>query len=105
MSTTQKDLAARLGVSQITVSRALRGESNVKPALREKILSAAGRAGYSIDASNFAARMMRQHAGAAAVQRLQRRIKLPDEPRKKLVLETELIEGETVGPPPGWQTE
>lgn len=68
MATTQKQLAERLGVAQITVSRALRGESNVKPALRDKILSAAERAGYSIDATNFEARLMRRRAVGAAVE-------------------------------------
>lgn len=68
MALTQKDLAERLNVSQVTVSRALRGEENVKPALRDKIIKEAELAGYSIDDSNFEARRMRQRAVGAPTE-------------------------------------
>ncbi|MDA0323823.1 MAG: LacI family DNA-binding transcriptional regulator [Verrucomicrobia bacterium] len=65
MALTQKDLAARLNISQVTVSRALRGEVSVKPALRKRIIKEAEQAGYSIQDSNFEARRMRQRAVGA----------------------------------------
>jgi LacI family transcriptional regulator len=43
---TQYDLAARLGVGQKTVSRALAGEPRVAPELRARILAAAKKFGY-----------------------------------------------------------
>ena len=62
MALTQKDLAERLSVSQVTVSRALRGEDNVKPALRHRIIKEAERVGYPIDDSNCGARRVRRRA-------------------------------------------
>jgi LacI family transcriptional regulator len=62
MGATQRELADRLNVSQVTVSRALRDDKGVSPALRKRILAEASRRGYSIDASNYAARQMRQRA-------------------------------------------
>lgn len=62
MATTQKALAEQLSVSQVTVSRALRGEKGVAEPLRQRIIRAAERGGYSIDASNYEARMMRHQA-------------------------------------------
>ncbi len=58
----QKDLAERLGVSQGTVSRALRRKAGMKESVRRRILREAERSGYSIEASNHDARMMRRRA-------------------------------------------
>jgi DNA-binding LacI/PurR family transcriptional regulator len=46
---TQHDLARAVGVSVMTVSRALRGEPRVAPATRERILAAAAELGYRPD--------------------------------------------------------
>jgi LacI family transcriptional regulator len=46
MSVNQKELARRAGVSQVTVSRALRGSDLVSPELREKVLKASHQYGY-----------------------------------------------------------
>jgi len=46
---TQREMARRLNVSQITVSRALRGSPNVSPSLRERILAEARRQGYAFN--------------------------------------------------------
>ena len=46
---TQQQIAKRLNIAQITVSRALRGEGNVSPALRERILAEAASVGYSFN--------------------------------------------------------
>ncbi len=45
---TQKDLARQLGLTQSTVSRALRGEGAITPRVRERILRAAREAGYEL---------------------------------------------------------
>lgn len=49
VSPTLRTLAAELGVSAITVSRALRGHPTVRPALRAKIERLAKRRGYQAD--------------------------------------------------------
>jgi len=46
---TQRELARRLGVSQMTVSRALNGRDGVSTRLRKRILEASRRAGYVRD--------------------------------------------------------
>jgi DNA-binding LacI/PurR family transcriptional regulator len=53
---TIKDIAAELGVSHSTVSRALAGHPNISPAVRASVGSAAKSAGY---VANTAARLMR----------------------------------------------
>jgi LacI family transcriptional regulator len=53
---TQRDIARRLGIGQITVSRAVRGEKGVKKETRERILAAARELGYK---ANISARAMR----------------------------------------------
>jgi len=55
-------IARKLGVSQVTVSRAIAGSPLVADALRRAILSEAKRCGYLPDATNFEARMMRRRA-------------------------------------------
>jgi LacI family transcriptional regulator len=62
MPITQKQLAEELGVAQVTVSCALRGQKGMKESLRRRILAAAEKHGYSIDSSNHEARLMRQRA-------------------------------------------
>lgn len=44
-----QDIALQLGISKMTVSRALRGEKHVQPALRERILATAAALGYRPD--------------------------------------------------------
>ena len=44
-----RDIAARVGVSHVTVSYALRGMPRVSPALRERICNEARKMGYSAD--------------------------------------------------------
>ncbi len=44
----QKDLAAKLGISQMTVSRVLRGEDGVSPRLRTQIVALAQEAGFLV---------------------------------------------------------
>jgi LacI family transcriptional regulator len=64
---TSVDVAKHLGLSQSTVSRALRGDPSVAPATKERILSTARELGYVPDA---AARMMvtrRTHAVGVVV--------------------------------------
>jgi LacI family transcriptional regulator len=53
---TQQEIARRLKVSQMTVSRALRGKGKVNPMLRARILAEAERQGYVLNqfARNFA---------------------------------------------------
>jgi len=62
MALTQKELAQRLNISQVTVSRALRGSKGVSEKLRRRIRQEADRAGYSIQATNHEARTMRRRA-------------------------------------------
>jgi DNA-binding LacI/PurR family transcriptional regulator len=57
-SITQTELARLVGVSQMTVSRVLRGLPGVNPKVKRSILAAAKKHGYMADA-NFAARMLR----------------------------------------------
>ncbi len=59
---TQTMIARKLGVSQVTVSRAIRGLPQVNNSLRNRILAEAKRCGYVPDATNFEARMMRRRA-------------------------------------------
>lgn len=54
---TQHDIAKHLGVSQITVSRALSGHKSVAPAMRDRVEAAAMELGY------------RPHASASAMRR------------------------------------
>jgi DNA-binding LacI/PurR family transcriptional regulator len=46
MPVNQKELARLAGVSQVTVSRALRGSSLVSPRIRQKVMEASHRCGY-----------------------------------------------------------
>lgn len=59
MPPTQKEVADRLGVSQVTVSRALRGEEGVGEQQRERVMQAAREMGYQIQASNYHAQALR----------------------------------------------
>lgn len=59
---TQHDIAEEAGVSQITVSRALRNEGLVKPDARRKVREAAARLGYRYH--SFAASMRSGRSGA-----------------------------------------
>lgn len=61
MPLTQKELARRLGVSQMTVSRAMRDHPHVDEKVRATILRAARRFGYSLEA-NHAAEVLRRRA-------------------------------------------
>jgi len=61
MPVTQKELARRLGVSQMTVSRAMRNHPHVDEKVRATILRAAHRFGYSLEA-NHAAEVLRRRA-------------------------------------------
>lgn len=63
MSFTQKDLAELLGISQMTVSRCLRGAPNVSARLQEKVLATAREQGYSLDAHYVASALQRRRAG------------------------------------------
>ena len=67
MSITQKDLAELLSISQMTVSRCLRGASNVSARLQEKVLAAAREHGYSLDAHYVASAMQRRRGGVRHV--------------------------------------
>ena len=58
MGLSQRSLAAALGVSQMTVSRALRGDPGVSIRLRKRILQAAQEQGYPV-----AARFRRENSG------------------------------------------
>ena len=58
---TSRDVAALAGVSQMTVSRVLRGSGNVAPATRERVLQAMDEAGYRPHA---AARTLRTRRSA-----------------------------------------
>jgi len=62
MPVTQKELAKYLKISQVTVSRALRGCKGVKEGVRKRVIAAARRYGYSLEVTNYEARMMRQRA-------------------------------------------
>ncbi len=62
-SITQKDLAELLNISQMTVSRCLRGAPNVNARLQEKVLVAAREHGYSLEAHYVASAMQRRRAG------------------------------------------
>ena len=53
---TQRDLARRLGVGQVSISRALAGDPAVAPDLRDRILAAAAELGYRRNASAKAMR-------------------------------------------------
>ncbi len=65
MPVTQKQLAERLGISQMTISSALRGSNVVAPQTRQRILEAAREMGYRL---NTSARAMRHgHTGCVAV--------------------------------------
>ena len=64
---TQKELADTLGVSQMTVSRALRRHPHVDERLRARILQAAARHGYSAEANHAAEVMRRRARGEEAV--------------------------------------
>jgi len=68
MAITQKELARKLGIAQVTVSRALRQAKGVQEPLRRRILAAAKRWGYSIETSNREARLMRLRAAGAEVR-------------------------------------
>lgn len=59
---TQRDLARRLGIAQVSVSRALAGDPAVAPALRERVQQAAGALGYRRNASAKAMRTGRHGA-------------------------------------------
>lgn len=61
MVVTQKELAEMLGVSQMTVSRALRNHPHVDEKVRALVLETASRCGYSLEA-NHAAEMLRRRA-------------------------------------------
>jgi len=63
MPITQKDLAALLNISQMTVSRCLRGAPNVSARLQEKVHAAAREHGYSLDAQYVATALQRRRAG------------------------------------------
>ncbi len=59
MEVTQKELAELLGVSQMTVSRALNNHPHVEEKVRARILEVANQKGYSLEA-NHAAEMLRR---------------------------------------------
>ncbi|MBI2192484.1 MAG: LacI family DNA-binding transcriptional regulator [Planctomycetes bacterium] len=65
MPITQKDLAKQFSVSQMTVSRALRGDQGVSKELRQSILSVAQEQGYTLE-SHHDARALRQRARGAS---------------------------------------
>jgi LacI family transcriptional regulator len=67
MSVTQKDLADALGVSQMTVSRALHNHPHVEESVRKKVLEAARKMGYSAE-ENHAAETLRRRRGGERVQ-------------------------------------
>ncbi len=58
MAITQKQLAEMFELSQMTISRALRGQPGVNEKLRDRILKAARKHGYSAE-THHAARMLR----------------------------------------------
>jgi len=45
-------------------------------------------------------RVPHEHIGASAMTRLVNRIQHPTSPRRKILVEAQLVEGETIGPPP-----
>lgn len=65
MAMTQAELARRMNVSQMTISRALRNHPHVDEALRARIMEAAQRHGYSAEA-NYAAEVLRRRARGEA---------------------------------------
>ena len=71
--TTAYDIAYMLGIAQSTVSRALNGNSNVSPAMRQRVLLAAKELNYSINQA--AARLRTQSTKTLALVVLHR----PDE--------------------------
>ena len=71
--TTAYDIAYKLGIAQSTVSRALNGNSNVSPAMRQRVLLAAKELNYSINQA--AARLRTQSTKTLALVVLHR----PDE--------------------------
>lgn len=92
-SLTMSALAEKLGVSKSTVSRALRGSSEISPALREKIVRMAEEAGYrpnpSVSAlmSQVRAQRVSRDETLAVVQmgRIDYLDSLPDSPGRRML--------------------
>jgi LacI family transcriptional regulator len=68
MAISQQNLADQLEISQVTVCRALRGDRCVKPALRQRVISAAQRHGYPVAARFRKNRVALQHVVCSIVQ-------------------------------------
>jgi LacI family transcriptional regulator len=73
-SVTSHDVARAAGVSQATVSRALRHDPNVSPEMRERVLSALAETGYEINASARAFRTSQTGSIGVVVARLSNQI-------------------------------
>lgn len=65
---TMADVADALGISKITVSRALSGHATVKPATREKVKEAAERLGYRMNVAARNLRLQRTQAIAVVIE-------------------------------------
>lgn len=65
---TMADVADALGISKITVSRALSGHASVKPATREKVKEAAERLGYRMNVAARNLRLQRTQAIAVVIE-------------------------------------
>ncbi len=66
---TMADIAKTLGINKSTVSRALRGDSRVKAATRERIVKEAERLGYQLDPALSALAEARWRKGTRSTQR------------------------------------
>lgn len=67
MAISQHELAAKLGISQVTVCRALRGDACVKSELRQSVIAAAHRHGYPVAARFRKNRTALQHVVCSIV--------------------------------------
>lgn len=69
---TMEKVAELAGVSKITVSRALRGSSLVRPEVRERIVQVAAEAGYRMNLAARSLRTKRTQTIAVVIEQLQR---------------------------------
>lgn len=65
-------VAARAGVSKITVSRALRGSELVRPEVRERVVEAAKALGYRVNVAARSLRTRRSRTIAVVIEQLER---------------------------------